>query len=76
MEYPGYLRKSGRTATRRQNSGDGNPRFHVAFDDGTAYPTAKNAAVGYRIENSDYDGDVWVKIEHGQIIDIQPAVAS
>lgn len=74
MEYPGYVRKSGRTVTPKQST-EGNPRFLVEFADGTAYLTARNAGVAYQIENSEYDGDVWVKLRGGEIIDIQPVEA-
>lgn len=66
-----WLRKSGRTTQRRQNSTNGGPRFWVTFDDGTRLPTATDANVAHRIENSDYDGDVEIWLVRGEITDIR-----
>jgi hypothetical protein len=73
VNLKGYVRKSGRTTTRMPSSKSGNPRFLVAFDDQTAYPTAPDASCAYRVENSDLAGDVWVRIERGLLVDILPA---
>lgn len=73
MDRKGYVHKSGRTTVRMPSSKNGNPRFMVSFDDQSAFPTAPDAGCAYRVENSDLAGDVWVRIESGQIIDILPA---
>lgn len=72
---PGYVLKSGRTCTRMPSSRNGNPRFHVAFSDGTAYPTGVDSSCAYGIENSELNGDVQVKLERGNIVDIRPLSA-
>ncbi len=68
------IRKSGRTLQQRLNSVNGNPRFWVTFSDGTRFATAPDANVNFRIENSEYDGDVVITLNsEAQIIDINPA---
>lgn len=66
----GWVRRSGRTVVRMASSRNGNPRFMVTFDDGTAYPTGVDASCAYGIENREYDGDVQVLIERGNIVGI------
>ncbi|KJL45567.1 hypothetical protein [Microbacterium trichothecenolyticum] len=41
---------------RLRNSRDGNPTWRVEFTDGTVATTAKDAAVGNAIDNSEYQG--------------------
>jgi hypothetical protein len=68
----GYVRKSGRATSRLASSKNGNPRFQVTFDDHTSFPTAPDVACAYGIDNSELNGDVWVLIRRGQIVDIRP----
>lgn len=69
----GYIAKSGRVTEQLRNSVMGNPRFRVLFSDGTTFETARDSSVGYVIENSEYNGDVQIKLDnHGKIIDIEP----
>lgn len=69
---PGYVLRSGRKTTRLASSKNGNPRFLVTFDDGTAYPTGVDSSCAYGIDNSELDGEVQVLIERGNIRDIRP----
>lgn len=70
----GYIRKSGRTLERMNNSRNGNPRYRVTFADGTVFPTAVDAQVGYAIGNPEYNGDVDVKVNgRGEVVDIESA---
>lgn len=39
---------------RLSNTQDGNPRFRVVFTDGRAVNTKPDAAVAYKIENSEF----------------------
>jgi hypothetical protein len=73
VDLKGYVRKSGRTVTRMPSSRNGNPRFHVTFADGSSFATGVDSSCAYGIENSELNGDVWVRIERGQIVDIRPA---
>jgi hypothetical protein len=68
-----YVRKSGRTLERLQNSVNGNPRYRVTFADGTCYPMGRDLQVGYTIGNPEFDGDVWVQLHRGEIVDVIPA---
>lgn len=36
---------------RRQNTKDGNPRFHVITEGGGSFPTLPDGQVGYTIQN-------------------------
>lgn len=68
----GFIAKSGRVTRRLPSSINGNPRFQVTFADGDTYPTGVDANVAHRIENSDYDGAVQIRLSKGEIVDIQP----
>lgn len=67
--------KSGRVTSRLNNTSQGNARFMVTFSDGTQFKTARDSQVNYKIENSEYDGDVVVTVENGEITHIRPARA-
>ena len=48
---------------------DGNPRFRVTTNQGT-WTTAPGASVGRAIENSEYQGEVIVTIDGGNIVGV------
>lgn len=60
-----WLRKSGRTVERRQNTPSGGPRFRVIFDDGTQFATADDSQVAHVITNSEFDGAVEIQLGAG-----------
>ncbi len=50
--------------TRKRSSVNGNPRFEVGFDDGTAAKTSPDAMLAYGIENPGYrDRDLEVVLD-------------
>lgn len=71
-----YIRKSGRSLERMPSSRNGNPRYMVGFADGTSYPTAVDASVGYGIGNREYAGEVEILLNgRNQIVDIREVTA-
>ena len=54
---------------RVRNSAGGSPVFEVTFTDGQVARTARDAQVGYSIENSDYQGvPLEVEFVDGEIV--------
>jgi hypothetical protein len=61
---------------RLRNSRDGNATWRVEFTDGTSATTAKDAAVGNVIENSEYQGvPLDVTFRDGEIVRVEVATA-
>jgi len=70
-----WLRKSGMTLERRQNSPNGNPRYFAMFADGTRLPTVSDGQVNYLIPNPEYAGDVEIEVRGGEIINVREVTA-
>lgn len=51
------------------SNGDGNPRFRVHTDQGT-WLTTPGGAVAHGIENSEYQGEVVLVLDKGEIVGI------
>lgn len=57
----GYASRTVESATRLTNSVNGNPRYRIAFTDGSSALTQTDAGFVYAVGNPDMRGDVEVK---------------